>query len=394
MSEWNWLHPVGLFYESHRRRRIPPPDESIVCVEFYFAKIKNVSAARLAHAEKIRFCKCIDDHFPDDWLSDATNVTHLILEKLHNLLQLPALDRLPTLRSVHLIECNKLLMPPLPPHVSTLHVERCASFSDLHCPPTLLDLHINATPITNLPLFTHLEKLVLKNTAVEAIPDSLFQLATLARLRLTNNSKLASLPADASGLTGLHTFHLIGSPLVTHLSDGLFSLPQLEELVSSNCPSLRRLYTTEDPSSGPPPPALSLANFVYCPLLESLPRCLFYSPVLSSLHLTGSPKLAPLPPGCWGCFNLNLLLVSKDVALTPRQVLSLWQYHGCHTWPWRTKSCQLLQALKYRNRMFRERRDTLYVLLLWNARLPAGRQRLPPELVSILLHEHVAPLVI
>ncbi|XP_031255659.1 disease resistance-like protein DSC1 [Pistacia vera] len=200
--------------------------------------------------------------------------------------ELPPLNHLSRLEILSLESCSRL--ESLPKSISELESVRkvilsnCSNLKIVPCIPcTVEELHLDGTPIKELPSLKHpsrLEILSLKSCLwLESLPESICELESLQKVILSNCSNLKTVPQIPCTVKELY---LDGTAIRE-----LLSLGHLLRLVK-----------------------LSLKN---CSRLESLPENICELKSLKYLSLSGCSKLERLPDGLGNLKALEELEVER-----------------------------------------------------------------------------------
>ncbi|KAM3318747.1 hypothetical protein ACQJBY_036110 [Aegilops geniculata] len=155
--------------------------------------------------------------------------------------------------------------------------------------------YLDATglPITSLPKYFHalqnMETLILSNSLLETLPDSICRLGKLCYLDLSGSSRLSKLPASLGELSQLFFLNLSGCFILQELPESICELTCLHHLNMSDCCALQKL-----PDKFGGLHNLSFLNLSSCSKLTKLPDNISF-PCLEHLNLSSCHELEDLP---------------------------------------------------------------------------------------------------
>ncbi|VAH96293.1 unnamed protein product [Triticum turgidum subsp. durum] len=165
--------------------------------------------------------------------------------------------------------------------------------------------YLDATglPITSLPKNFHalqnMETLILSNSLLETLPDSICRLTKLCYLDLSGSSNLSKLPASLGKLSQLFFLNLSGCSILQEIPELIYELQKLPdnfggllELSFLNLSGCSKLTKLPDNVSFP---CLEHLNLSSCHELENLPIDFGHLQKLEFLDLSGCYKVPLLP---------------------------------------------------------------------------------------------------
>ncbi|XP_016652654.1 PREDICTED: putative disease resistance protein RGA1 [Prunus mume] len=330
------------------------------------------------------------------WFHSLTNIVNLILIGCDRCQHLPPLDHLPFLKSLELCWLRNLehisaedkvkdfagdeMMMMSAASPSTTFFPSLESLRLIHCPnlkgwwrnetasasassfPCLSTLSIRSCPnLTSMPLYPHLDKLMLERSSwkflpssfvlsklklkslriwsVEDIEERIANLTLLQEFIIYNCPNLVSLPEGIGNLTLLQHLEISDCPKLASLPEGIGNLTLLQHLEISDCPKLASL-----PEGIGNLKSLSNLRIRCFPNLASLPeglRCLIS---LQDLKIFDCPKLASLPEGMGNLKSLKSLWISDcpNLASLPEGLRCLSSLKSLNIWkcPMLAQRCQ------------------------------------------------------
>lgn len=333
------------------------------------AESLNPCFCRLGKLQHLRIVNMSNlTELPDE-IGNLSNLTHLIIESC-GLTCLPE-----TLARLKRLEC--------------LRIENCSSFTSLPANiyhlRRLATLHVCFTSLraipTNLYRLPKLTKLSVSSLNLKVLPDTFTRFQALTGLNISFSSWKGTLGLDFSPMLTLQTFLCEGCLDLEELPAGLFGLPRLRVLNASNNPQLKTLIPEGTPHKWR---ESQLTDIVLSasPSLTSLPAVIFQLPELRRLKVSTAALRDPLPPGPWMCTKLCTFDFPSTITILPKHVQNLWEltYHS---------SNPVLKDLAAKNRRFLRNRHKVLILMLWNARIPSEKQRLPWEILYLLVRDFV-----
>ncbi|KAF7098402.1 hypothetical protein CFC21_100147 [Triticum aestivum] len=178
--------------------------------------------------------------------------------------------------------------------------------------------YIDATglPIKSLPKHFHalqnMETLILSNSLLQTLPDSICRLNKLCYLDLSFSSSLSKLPAPLGELSQLFFLNLSGCCTLQELPESICKLKCLHHLDMSGCCGLQKL-----PDEFGSLLKLSFLNLSSCSKLTKLPDNVSF-PCLEHLNLSSCHELENLPTdfghirkleflNLSGCYKVSML---------------------------------------------------------------------------------------
>ncbi|KAM3279207.1 hypothetical protein ACQJBY_046495 [Aegilops geniculata] len=178
--------------------------------------------------------------------------------------------------------------------------------------------YLDATglPITSLPKYFHelqnMETIILSNSLLETLPDSICRLSKLCYLDLSGSSSLSKLPASLGELSQLFFLNLSGCCILQELPESICELTCLHHLDMSDCCALQKL-----PDNFGSLLKLSFLNLSSCSKLTKLPDNISF-PCLEHLNLSSCHELENLPidfghlqklefVNLSGCYKISML---------------------------------------------------------------------------------------
>ncbi|KAF7069679.1 hypothetical protein CFC21_075272 [Triticum aestivum] len=180
-------------------------------------------------------------------------------------------------------------------------------------------LDVTGLPIASLPENFHalqnMETLILSNSLLETLPDSICCLRKLCYMDLSSSSSLIKLPASLGKLSQLFFLNLSGCCILQELPESICDLAFLHHLDMSDCCALQKL-----PREFGSLPELSFLNLSSCSKLAKLPDSVSF-PCLKNLNLSSCHDLENLPIdfghlrkleflNLSGCFKVLMLPIS------------------------------------------------------------------------------------
>ncbi|VAI82365.1 unnamed protein product [Triticum turgidum subsp. durum] len=178
--------------------------------------------------------------------------------------------------------------------------------------------YLDATglPITSLPKNFHalqnMETLILSNSLLETLPDSICRLTKLCYLDLSGGCNLSKLPGSLGKLSQLFFLNLCGCSTLQELPESICELTCLHHLDMSDCSALQKL-----PENFGSLLKLSFLNLSSCSKLTKLPDSVSF-PHLERLSLSNCHELGNLPIdfghlqkleflNLFGCYKVSML---------------------------------------------------------------------------------------
>lgn len=215
-------------------------------------------------------CKHLNE-FPD--LSKATNLESLKLSHCDNLVEIPdsSLRQLNKLVHFKLSNCKKLKSLPYNINLKSLrslHLDGCSSLEEF--------------PFISLTV----EKLLLNETSIQQLPNSIERLTRLKDIRLSDCKKLMNLPDCIKNLKFLNDLSLANCPNVT-------SFPQVGKNI--RWLNLNKTSIQEVPSTIGDKSELRYLNMTGCDKLVNLPPTVKKLGQLKYLYLRGCVNVTESP---------------------------------------------------------------------------------------------------
>ncbi|XP_062075956.1 putative disease resistance protein RGA3 [Humulus lupulus] len=302
------------------------------------------------------------------WLSNGIleNVVSITLSNCNNCSQLPAFNKLPSLRYVYIHQMNlvqyvdngsydgdslggfmrleNLMIRNLPnlanlsrnekgreemfPCLSELYISHCYKLMMLPCIPSLKKLQLWKSNKTILNSISNLPGLISlglhKFDDITSLPDQMLQnLTTLQILRISYIPNLHELPNDMlKGVNSIEKLHIKCCDELECLPDGIFQNPSCLKCISIvNCKKFKYLSESFQYLT-----ALQSLDISGCPELEIFPNDLDHLSSLRHLTMSGhfgnyasqcsSPKMKLLPEALQHLPSLESMIISDFPNLT------------------------------------------------------------------------------
>lgn len=226
------------------------------------------------------------------------------------------------IRSLHFTECSRLLLQHISfsksKYLRVLDLSGC-SIEGKPAPsskllPSSIDqllmlryLDSSGLLITALPKPLHklqnMQTLIMRNCALETVPNNIGHLHRLSYLDLSDNSSLTKLPISLGQLSALSFLNLSGCSRLEALPESVHKLECLQHIDISRCSALQNL-----PDKFGSLPKLLFLNSSSCPKLVKLPSNL---KSLEHLNLSNCHELLNLPPDFGNLHKLEFLNLSN-----------------------------------------------------------------------------------